>query len=128
MAANFTTYISDQVLNWMKGTTFAAAPAALYVDLLDSGSSSVLNTISGSANRQAVTLGTITDDGTGRIVSNSADVDFTASAAAGATVAYMAIYDAITGGNQLAVVASAKTILTGDPVSIVTGDLSIKMD
>jgi hypothetical protein len=125
--ATLSQYLEDQVLNWLKGSTFAAAPT-VYVDLLDSGSSSLLTTLTGSATRPSVTFGAISTDGNGRIMSNSGAVTFTASASAGGVVAYVALYDAATAGNQLSVVASAKTINTADPVEIVIGDLTFKMD
>lgn len=128
--ASLSQYLEDEILNWIKGTTFDAAPATVYVDLLDSGDASVLNTIAGSANRQAITFGTISTDGTGRIMSNSADITFTASAVGSATATKAAIYDAQTGGNQLAVQAltSSKAISGGDEVKFSTGALTFKMD
>lgn len=128
--SDLTTYLSDEILEWIKGTSFASAPAAVYVDLLDSGDASILNTIAGSANRQAITFGAITDDGTGRIMSNSTDITFTASAVGSATATQAAIYDAQTGGNQLAVtdLASSKSITSGDEVKFSTGNLTFKID
>lgn len=126
--ATLSQYLEDQILNWVKGTTFATAPANVYVDLLDSGSSSLLSTLTGSSTRPSVSFGAISTDGNGRIMSSSATVTFTASAVAGGTVAYVTLHDAATGGNELAKVASAKTINIGDPVEISTGDFTFKMD
>jgi len=128
--ASLSQYLEDEILEWIKGTTFAAAPATVYVDLLDSGDLSILNTIAGSANRQSITFGTITTDGTGRIMSNSADITFTASAVGSATAVAAAIYDAQTGGNQLAQqdLASSKAISSGDEVKFSAGNLTFKMD
>jgi hypothetical protein len=128
--ASLSQYLEDEILEWIKGTTFAAAPTTVYVDLLDSGDLSILNTIAGSANRQSITFGTITTDGTGRIMSNSADITFTASAVGSATAVAAAIYDAQTGGNQLAQqdLASSKAISSGDEVKFSAGNLTFKMD
>ena len=128
--ASLSSYLETEILEWVKGTTFAAAPATVYVDLLDSGDSSILNTIAGSANRQAITFGTITTDGTGQIMSNSSDITFTASAVGSATATAAAIYDAQTGGNQLAQqdLASSKAISNGDEVKFSAGNLTFKMD
>jgi len=128
--ASLSSYLETEILEWVKGTTFAAAPATVYVDLLDSGDSSILNTIAGSANRQAITFGTITTDGTGQIMSNSSDITFTASAVGSATAVAAAIYDAQTGGNQLAQqdLSSSKAISNGDEVKFSAGNLTFKMD
>ena len=128
--ASLSQYLEDEILNWIKGSTFDAAPATVYVDLLDSGDASILNTIAGSANRQAITFGAISTSGTGRIMSNSADITFTASAVGSATATQAAIYDAQTAGNQLAVQAltSSKAISGGDEVKFSTGALTFKMD
>ena len=128
--ASLSQYLEDEILNWIKGSTFDAAPATVYVDLLDSGYASILNTIAGSANRQAITFGAISTSGTGRIMSNSADITFTASAVGSATATQAAIYDAQTAGNQLAVQAltSSKAISGGDEVKFSTGALTFKMD
>lgn len=128
--ASLSSYLETEILEWVKGTTFAAAPATVYVDLLDSGDLSILNTIAGSANRQSITFGTITTDGTGQIMSNSADITFTASAVGSATAVAAAIYDAQTGGNQLAQqdLSSSKAISNGDEVKFSAGNLTFKMD
>jgi len=128
--SDLTTYLSDEILNWVKGSAFASAPATVYVDLLDVSDASILNTIAGSANRQAITFGAITDDGTGRIMSNSADITFTASAVGSATATQAAIYDAQTAGNQLALtdLAASKSISSGDEVKFSAGNLTFKID
>jgi len=128
--ASLTQYLEDQVLNWIKGTTFAAAPVTVYVDLLDGGGSSILSTIAGSANRQAITFGAISTDGTGRIMANSADITFTASAVGSATAVSASVYDAQTSGNELAreTLTSSKSISAADEVKFSTGNLTFKMD
>ncbi len=128
--ASLTQYLEDQILNWLKGSTFASAPANVYVDLLDGSGNSILSTITGSANRQSITFGTITTDGTGRIMANSTDITFTASAVGGATAVSASVHDAQTGGNELAreTLASSKTISAADEVKFSAGNLTFKMD
>ena len=59
---------------------------------------------------------------------NNAVITFTASAAAGATVDYVAEFDAITGGNLLAYTpVTAKVIAIGDGLSILVGNLSFSI-
>lgn len=126
---NLSQYTEDAILNWFKGTTFPSAPAAIYVDLLDAASASILTTIAGSANRQIITWGAISTDGTGRKMLNDAVVTFTNAALAPGTYQYVAFYDAITGGNQL---TKESVVLTpvgiGDKVQVAVGNSYLKID
>lgn len=119
----FTTYLKDQILNWVKGTTMASAPANIYLTVWNgdplSGGTDVTSQVS-AGGREAITLGTVTD-GT---FSNSVDVDYGNSVNA-VTITHAAIYDASTAGNMLTVaaVAATKNINAGDSVKFLAGDI-----
>lgn len=129
----FSQYVADAILNWTKNAVaFPAEPTAVYVALFNgnptSGGTEITNTIKGTANRDAVTLGAIATSGTNREVSNS-ELTITASAAAGATADYVAIYDAQTAGNLLyyEALTASKTITTGDEVKFDSTNLKIQV-
>jgi hypothetical protein len=120
------TYLADKLLNWLKGTTMGAAPATTYCALFNgdptdagSGGTEVTTTIE-AAGRQAITWGAPS----GKIMSNSADVDF-GNADAGATITHIAIFDAATVGNMLGsfALSPSRVVTTGDPVKFSVGDL-----
>lgn len=129
-------YLETQILNWIKGTTFPAAPSAVYVGLFssdptDTGSAGTeVTTTVRVAGRVAVTFGANSGSGDGTTsISNSAIVDFGASAGA-TTVTHFALFDAVSGGNMLVseTLTSSKTIAISDPVSFPIGNLTITVD
>lgn len=86
--------------------------------------SEVLNTVTGSANRPAIasSMGNASSGSS----SSTSDITFTNNASGAATVDYIAIYDAQTGGNLLASTSvTSKSVASGDGVSISSGNLTI---
>lgn len=121
LSGTFSTYTKNLVINWLRGTaisTLSAIYQALFNGDPESAGTEVTTTIR-AAGRVAITLGTVTDGA----VTNSADTDF-GTADAGATISYLAVYDAASAGNLLAksAVSPSKTVTTGDPVLIPAGD------
>jgi len=118
-------YTADAILEWVTNTTaFPAEPTTIYVALFDgdptSGGTEITNTITGSTTRTTLALGTSpATSGDYRQIDNASQVQITASASAGATADYAAIYDASTSGNLIAYEAltASKTIQTGDEVN-----------
>lgn len=118
----FSQYLADELIDWVKGTNMPAAPAAVYVALFNGdptgAGTEITNTIKGSTTRDAIALGAVTTSGNFRQADNTAVITITASASAGATADYAAIFDAATAGNLLSydTLTASKTITTGDEV------------
>jgi hypothetical protein len=115
------------MLNWLTGNTTPAAVATRYIttyngDPQGAGSENI-STITGSANRINMTAG-VPSTATATATSN-ADIVFTTSAAGAATVNYLAVYSAITGGTLYASASvTSKTLAIGDGLKIPSGQLS----
>jgi hypothetical protein len=129
--AALTDFTADFLADWVVGKTTPSAVATRYIttfsgDPSGAGSENI-DTITGSANRIAIAPETyFTSAADASSIASTADIVFTASAAAGATVDYIAIYDAITAGNLMAQAAvTSKTLATGDGLKITSGNLTL---
>lgn len=125
-------YIQNAILNFLKGTTFPAAPAAVYVGLFNgdptdagSGGAEVTTTVR-AAGRVVAPFGTITGNTS---IANSADVDFGAAAGA-ATASHFGLFSAASGGQLLAsgALASSQSIAATNLVKFATGALTVTVD
>lgn len=117
-------YLETQILNWLKGTTFPAAPANVYVSLhtADPGET--------GASEHGATAGYVRKiigfTGTGPL-SNAAIVAFAqASANYSAQITHFGVWDALSGGNFLGgnALTTARTISTGDIPQFAAGALT----
>ena len=126
MAGNFSKYISDQVINWVKGTAFAGAPANLYVALF-----TTMPAYDGTGAVE-VSGGAISNGANGDQVSNSADASFPTPTAGWGTVLGYGLYDASSAGNLIAfntLTGGSKVINSGDtPVKFAAGALVFASD
>ena len=137
----FSTYFATQNLNWLKGTTFPAAPTNLYVTIhsatpTDNGSAADLtNTVTGSANRillaqsnLAAAVTAASGGGYERIT--TAILTITASSVNGSavTASHFAVWDAITGGNLLLhdALTAPVVINSGADVKFPLGSLALR--
>jgi len=116
------------VLKWTFTTDSATRPTAWYLGLFttDPGEASGGTEISGGAYaRKAVTFSV-----TGDTATNTAAVEFDVATASWGTITHIAVFDASTGGNQIAYAAltTSKTIATGDVLRVPAGDLDITLD
>lgn len=124
---------ADDAINYIKGTNFPAAPATVYVALFNGdpagAGTEITNTIKGTTTRDAIALGAISTSGSYRQASNTGEITITASASAGATADYVALFDAATAGNRLAneALTTSKTITTGDEVKFEVGALVFRV-
>lgn len=119
-------YAENKVLDAITGNTTFTTPSAVYIGLStasmnddDSGTE-----LSGNGYaRKAVTFSAAASGTT----SNSAAIEFAAATGSWGTVSHWALYDALTGGNQLAngSFTASKTIGDGDVLKIATGDLDL---
>lgn len=136
MAGNKSDYLEKQQLNWLKGTTFAAAPANTYVALFtaapsDTGGGTEVS--GGSYARVAIaSSGWSAISGGGASpnqISNSAAITFATPTANWGTVVAVAIFDASTAGNMLYWnTIPSQTINTGVVASFAAGALVITDD
>lgn len=138
MASNaMSSYLEDQVLNWMKGTTFAAAPATVYVALYTAtptdANASGTEVTGGTYSRKAVTTSTgwsaISGSGP-HTISNAGTIDWTTTLPACTLVAF-AVYDASSAGNELfwgPLTGQPISVNAGDPTSFAAGALVINID
>ena len=123
----FTSYTDNALLGHLLGSTTYTKPSALYVALFigdPAGSGTEIST-SGSAYARIAATFTISS----AVATNTAAVEWATATSAWGSITWVAIYDAVTGGNQLvtAQLASAKTIGSGDVLRIPIGQLSVTL-
>jgi hypothetical protein len=121
--SDLSAYLGDQVLDWLKGTTFDAAPADVYAALYNGDPAGAGTEVTGTVNltRQAISFGAIA----ARAMSNNADIAF-GTANSGATATYFAIFDASSGGNLLfSKSIGSNSISNGQVVKVTSGDLDL---
>jgi hypothetical protein len=128
--SKFSNYMEQAICNWIKGTTFPSAPAAVYVGLFssdptDANSGTEVTTTIRVAGRVAATFGTVTNG----VMSNSALIDF-GNAAGSASITHFGLFDAASAGNLLVhgPVTGGGTANVGNPVSFASGALIITVD
>jgi hypothetical protein len=126
--ADFTAAVRNSMIDWLTGKTTPAAVATRYITTYNGdpqgGGTENINTITGSANRQAITA-TMNAASAGAAASAS-DITFTASAVGAATVNFVAMMSAITGGSVMASVAvTPKSVGIGDSLRILAGNLTV---
>ena len=123
----FTSYTDNALLGHLLGSTTYTKPSSLYVALFigdPAGSGTEIST-SGSAYARIAATFTISSG----VATNTAAVEWATATSAWGSITWVAIYDAVTGGNQLvtAQLASAKTIGSGDVLRIPIGQLSVTL-
>lgn len=126
--AAFVAATSNTMLDWLTGKTTPAAVATRYITTYNgdpqAGGTENINTITGSANRQPITAAMAAAAAASATNSISA-ITFTTAAVAAATVNFVAIMSAITGGTVMASAAvTAKTVAIGDGLSIPLSNLT----
>jgi hypothetical protein len=133
-------YLNSAILNWLKGTTYIAAPATTYVGLYTTAPTSDAGTggteVSGNAYaRQAITSSSgwsaISGGATvAEQISNSAVITFPTPTGAGwGTVLAVGLFDAVTAGNLLYFnTITSQAIGTGVIASFAIGALVITAD
>lgn len=123
----FTSYTDNALLGHLLGSTTYTKPSTLYVALFvgDPASGGTEISTSGSAYARIAATFTISSG----VATNTAAVEWATATSAWGSITWVAIYDAVTGGNQLvtAQLASAKTIGSGDVLRIPIGQLSVTL-
>ena len=138
MAGNKTAYLSDLLLNWIKGTTFPAAPANTYVGLFTTmpvyagtGGVEVSGGAYARATEAAAGWSVISTGANGDQIDNTATLTYPTPTAGWGTVLGFGIFDALTGGNLLyfaILTGGSKVINSGDTVSWAGGALIVADD
>lgn len=126
--AEMSNYLENALINGtLRGTTFTA-PTTVYVSLhtadpTDAGTGTEVS--GGSYARQAATFGAPSNG----VSTTTADISFPQATASYGTVGWIAIRDALSGGNMLYYTAldASKTIDTGDIFKIAAGSLTVTL-
>lgn len=128
MGAFSATVTSNVMLDWLTGTASPAAAATRYISIWNGdpqgAGSEVINTITGSATRPSIAFSAAN---AGSAASNG-DVTFTTNAAAPATVNYVALHTAATGGSVMASCSvTSKAITAGDSLKITSTNCTVSI-
>lgn len=126
--AAFVAAVRNTQIDWLTGKTTPAAVATRYITtyLGDPQGAGVENiaTLTGSANRIAITASM--NAAAAGSATNSADITLTNAASSAATVDYVAIMSAITGGTVMASTpVTSKSVQIGDSLKILTPNLTV---
>jgi hypothetical protein len=125
---SFSNTYETNVLTWTFTNTAVTRPTAWYLGLFttapgEAGGGTEVS--GGSYARQSVTFSV-----SGNLATNTAALEFPVATADWGTITHVAVYDASSGGNQIAYAAlsTSKTIATGDVLRVPAGDLDITLD
>ena len=125
---SFSNTYETTVLQWTFTNGAVTRPTAWYIGLFTAapGEAGGGTEVSGGGYvRKAVTFSV-----SGNLATNSAAVEFDVATADWGTITDIAVFDASTGGNQIAyaTLTTSKTIATGDVLRVPAGDLDITLD
>ena len=126
--AAFSNYLETALINGTLRATSYTAPATVYVALFttDPTDAGTGNEVSGNGYaRQSATFAAPSNGAS----STSADVQFPQATGNQGTIAFFAIFDALTTGNMLyhGSLTVSKTIETGDVFKISSGNLTVTL-
>ncbi|WP_447983778.1 phage tail fiber protein [Nitrospira sp. Nam74] len=127
--AGFSDFLENKLLDHAFRNVSYTPPATVYVALFTAAPSDAgggTEVTGGAYARRAITFGAAAAGAT----SNSALITFPTPTANWGTVTHVALYDALTVGNQLAwgALTNSRVIITGDTVQINIGDLDLTLD
>ena len=125
---SFSNTYETNVLTWTFTNGSVTRPTAWYLGLFTAapGEAGGGTEISGGAYaREAVTFSVSGDTAT-----NAAAIEFPVATADWGTITHVAVFDASTGGDQIAYASltTSKTIATGDVLRVPAGDLDVTLD
>lgn len=130
--------LSDDILNWFKGTAFPAVPADTYLALLTAvpttNAGTGLAEVSGSSYaRQAIAAATgwsaiaQSSDTLHDQITNSAAITFPAVTTTAYTVVGIALYDAASAGNLLMYQSvTSQAVAVGNSYQVAAGQLAVE--
>ena len=125
---SFSNTYETLVLQYTFTNASVTRPTAWYLGLFTSAPGEAgggTEVSGGSYVRKAVTFSV-----TGDTATNTAAVEWPVATATWGTITHIAVYDALSGGNQIAYAAltNSKTISSGDVLRVPAGDLDITLD
>lgn len=125
---SFSNTYETLVLQYTFTNASVTRPTAWYLGLFTSAPGEAgggTEVSGGSYVRKAVTFSV-----TGDTATNTAAVEWPVATATWGTITHIAVYDALSGGNQIAYAAltNSKTIASGDVLRVPAGDLDITLD
>lgn len=125
---SFSNTYETNVLTWTFTSDAVTRPTAWYLGLFtaapsESGGGTEVS--GGSYAREAVTFSV-----SGNLATNSGAIEFPVATANWGTITHVAVFDASSGGNQIAYASltASKTIASGDVLRVPAGDLDITLD
>jgi len=126
---SFTTYTEDKVLDHIVKNTSFTSPAAVYVALYTTATTSAgggTECIGSGYTRKLMGFTTATSGAT----ENNGDVEFPAATGSWGTITHTALLDASSGGNMLMETAltASKTISSGDVFRFQSGEFDVTLD
>jgi hypothetical protein len=133
---DFSTYLRDAILSWIKGTTFPTAPTNFYIAFYSSdpgragtGGTDITTSVRAAGRIAIASSGwsAITAVGNSRVISNSAGLTI-GSAASTISSTHIGVWDASSGGNFIARAVAPYSFISGTSYSIAIGDLDFIFD
>lgn len=140
MANNVSRYLQNARLNWLRGTTYPAVPANVYIALLttlptDNNGTGIAEVSGGAYARQAVATATTSwpapsTSGSLQQTNNTNAINFPTATANWGTIVGVAIYDAVTAGNLLyfGALTANQVVNNGNTFGFLVGQLTVQED
>lgn len=127
--STFSIYFVNAIFGWLKGTAMPVAPtiyAGWYTALIPSNVGTEVTSSIRVAGRVSVSFGTVSDEGTSKLLTNNAIADFGNSNSPVNGVSILGLLDASTAGNLILLMPiEPRDIITGQPVNLPTGYIRI---
>jgi len=133
---DFSTYLRDAILSWIKGTAFPSSPVNLYIAWYSSdpgrtgtGGTDITTSVRAAGRLAIASSGwtAIAADGAARKIDNSAGLAM-GSAASTISSTHIGIWDASSGGNFIGRAAAPYSFISGTSYTIAIGDLEFILD
>jgi hypothetical protein len=133
---DFSTYLRNAILSWVKGTTFPTPPANLYIAWYSSdpgragtGGTDITTSVRAAGRLAIASSGwtAIADDGSARKIDNSGSLSMGAAASTISST-HIGLWDASSGGNFIARAVAPFSYISGTSYSIAANDLDFILD
>lgn len=129
LLANLSDYMEDALGNWMRGTTFPAAPSNTYLALFTTATNDTSGgtEVSGNNYSRTTLASTIWSAPSGGQISNSTAIISAVASGSWGTITHIAIHDASSGGNRIwhGALTSSVAVASGEAFYIAPGALTL---